>query len=57
MTVHIGQVNNEVVAAPSSADAGPSAPEPPWLVLERSRTVARRLHEDRIRTAARGFDD
>jgi len=59
MTVHIDQLETEVVAEPPSSVASGSggATAPPWKELEKQRALHARLRRDRQRTEAEGSRD
>lgn len=58
MTVHIDQLETEVVAEPpASAASGGGAAQSPWKELEKQRGLHARLRRDRQRTEAEGSRD
>ena len=59
MTVHIGQLHTDVVAAepPKAKGGGPAAPVPGWETDRTFTEAAERAEFRRARVNADGFDD
>jgi hypothetical protein len=59
VTVHVGELTSEVVTEPEVGTSAQAQGSDGWTwdELEKQEELIARLHSDRMRTSAEGFDD
>jgi len=59
VTVHVGELTSEVVPEPEASSSRQAEGDGGWTwqELDRHEEMLARLHSDRLRTSAEGFDD